>query len=172
MWGDVGDDGLRFHQQQRLGLTRRRAVPPRSPFLPCLGSGQCPVTPESPLQAGGSVQAPLPPAHFLLTSSHPTQRQRPDQTSPSHQTITLGLPSQGLCCSQTHLVPGTWLLSLPNPEMAQGDSCPLLSVCWGATGPTSSGSHTAPVPSPPTCSSLLGSLPHFVSLHRDSRHIE
>lgn len=107
---------------------------PSFPAL-ALASAQSPLS--HPFRLGGSVQAPLPPAHFLLTSSHPTQRQRPDQTSPSHQTITLGLPSQGLCCSQTHLVPGTWLLSLPNPEMAQGDSCPLLSVCWGATSPTS-----------------------------------
>ena len=169
MWGDVGDDGLGFHQQQRLGLIRRRAVFPRSPFLPCLGSGQCPVTPESPLQAGGSVQAPLPPAHCLLTSSHPTQRQRPDQTSPSHQTITLGLPSHELCCSHTHLVPGTWLLSLPNPEMAQGDSCPLLSVSWGPTSPTSATQLQCPLHH---LLFLARILPHFGSLHRDSRHIE
>ena len=132
------------------------------------GGGQCPPGhPSFPALALASAQSPLshpfrlgglsrPPSllHFLLTSSHPTQRQRPDQTSPSDQTITLGLPSHELCRSQTHLVPGMWLLSLPNPEMAQRDSCPLLSVSWGQSHLC----HTAPVPSPPTCSSLLGSF--------------
>lgn len=170
MWGDVGDDGLGFHQQKRLGLTRRRAVSPRSPFLPCLGSGQCPVTPESPLQAGGVCPGPPPsctlPAHII--PSHPKTKTRPDQPlSPNHHS---GSPLPGTVLQPDSPCPGHVVTFSSQPRNGPRG---LLSSSLCVLGCHQSHlCHTAPVPSPPTCSSLLGSLPHFGSLHRDSRHIE
>ena len=165
--GDVGDNGLGFHQQQRLGLTRRRAVSLRPPFLPWLGSGQCPVTPESPLRLG-VCPGPLPPAHFRLTSSHPARKQRPAQPSTSHQTFTLGLPSHCAAARLTSPRACGYFLR-PTPKWPKGTPV-LFSLCPGVP----------PVPSlPHNCSALPTNMrflvrihPHSGSLRRDSRHIE
>lgn len=148
------------------------------------GGGQCPPGhPSFPALALASAQSPLShplrlgvcpgpppsctlPAHII--PSHPKTETRPAQyLSPNHHS---GSPLP-LCCSQTHLAPGTWLLSPPNPEMAQGGSCLLLSVSWGPTSPTSATRLQCP-PSPTTCASLRGYPSTLWVPSQDSRHIE
>ena len=167
MWGDVGDDGLGFHQQQRLGLIRRRAVSPRSPFLPCLGSGQCPVTPESPLQAGGSVQAPFPPAlpaHII--PSHPKTKTRPDQPlSPNHHS---GSPLPRTVPQPDSPRPGHMVTFSSQPRNGPKGLLSSSLCVLGSVPPLPHSSSALPT----NLLFLARILPHFGSLHRDSRHIE
>lgn len=152
-WGNVGGT---WGMTASVPNNKGSAAPgggqchPGPPFLPRPGFGQHPVIPSG----WGSVQAPLPPAHFLLTSSHPALKTmtRPAPVPLTKPSLWVSPPTN--CYSQTHLVPGTWLPPPPDPKTAQGDSWPLLSVSWSPTHL----SHTVPVPSPPTCSFFLGSV--------------
>lgn len=166
--GDGGDDASGFPPTKRLGLTRRRAVSPRSPFLPALAlaSAQSPLSHSS---GWGSVQAPPSctlPAHII--PSHPKTKTRPDQ--PSHQNHHSGSPSQG-----TVLQPDSLLSRHVVTFSSQPRNGPrgLLSSSLCVLGCHQSHlCHTAPVPSHQHVLPCQDPFHTLGSLHRDSRHIE